>query len=96
MGRPVSLPSVCGDASYKMGNLDEGITAPIYRRILETNPLATLSAKTAGRNSTVPAAVRPTMYGIRQPQGIYKEGCDIFRKRMECALMMQAAMDEEN
>lgn len=29
-------------------------------------------------------------------RGVYKTGCDLFRKRLECALMMQAAFQDEN
>lgn len=29
-------------------------------------------------------------------QGIYAAGCELFRKRMECAIMLQAALAEEN
>ena len=29
-------------------------------------------------------------------QGVYETGCDLFRKRLECALMMQAAFQDEN
>ena len=28
--------------------------------------------------------------------GVYRRGCDLFRKRMECALMVQAAIADEN
>ena len=28
-------------------------------------------------------------------RGIYEAGCELFRKRMECAIMLQAALAEE-
>lgn len=87
-----------GEKTYKMGSLDEGITRPdLQKEFLEINLFSHPECKDCwAKFYCSGGCAANNVRASGSLQGIYKEGCDIFRKRMECALMMQAAMDEEN
>lgn len=52
------------------------------------------SAATAGQGSIAPGGCAANAYhSTGSVRGIYEYGCDLFRKRMECALMVAAARE---
>lgn len=59
-------------------------------------PTRALSAPTVGQNCTAPVAVppMPTMHPA-SIRGVYKPGCELFRKRIECAIMMKVAEEQD-
>ena len=96
LGRPVSLPSVRGRGSLQAGRHLERRDQyePCGRNSAPAMPTPGRSATTAGRGSTAPAAVRPTpIHATGSIRGVYEAGCELFRKRMECAIMMKVAED---
>ena len=50
------------------------------------------NVQTAGQNYTAPDAY----HASGSIRGIYEPGCELFRKRIECAIMMQVAKEMEN
>ena len=53
------------------------------------------SVPIAGLSSGAPADVRQT-HATGKIEGVYDYGCDLFRKRIECAIMLKVAEDAEN
>ena len=47
---------------------------------------------TAGQGFTAPAAARRTLtHASGDINGVYEYGCELFRKRIECAIMLKIA-----
>ena len=64
------------------------------RNSAPATPTPAPTATTAGPGSTAPAAAQPT--ATTPPGsigGVYEYGCRLFKKRMECAIMLQAASE---
>ena len=53
------------------------------------------NAVTAGPDCTAAAARTNAYHATGDIRGVYEYGCELFKKRMECAIMMQIAMQEE-
>jgi uncharacterized protein len=94
LGRPVPLPPVRGrgalQAGQHLGRRDQRRRAG--RNSSAATPIPGRSARTAGRGCTAPAGARRTR--TTPPArcwGVYEYGCELFKKRIECALMMQVA-----
>ena len=87
-----------GDEKYRMGDIwngchQHGSAGRVQRT---ATPTPARSARTAGQSCTAPAAVRPTpTTPPAASPGVYEYGCELFRKRMECAIMIQVAQNQE-
>ncbi len=80
-----------GEEQYLMGNVDEGITKPeIQKNSADATFTQRKTAKTALHVSTAVADVRQ-MHTISREisNGNYDIGCELQRKRVECAIMIK-------
>ena len=80
-------------AKYSLGNIWDGDHERRRDRTSSApaTPTRVRSARTAGPGSTAPAAAPPTAYhATGSINGVYEYGCELFKKRIECAIMLQA------
>ena len=86
-----------GDSAYRIGTLKKGIVNHALREKFAAN---TLYSRQECRNcwaqlycagGCAANAVRAT----GSISGVYAYGCELFKKRIECALMLQACLQEE-
>ena len=83
-----------GDEAYRMGTVWEGVTNTGLRdRVCRLQRLhAGGMPRAAGPGSFAAGAARPTpTMPPASIEGVYEYGCELFKKRMECAIMIQAA-----
>ena len=86
-----------GDEAYLMGNVWEGITRP---DLCEEFKSCGLSSRPDCENCWAKlycagGCAANAYHATGDINGIYEYGCDLFRKRLESALMMQAALAAE-
>jgi uncharacterized protein len=82
-----------GDASYRLGDVWHGVTNPALR---DEFKLCNVYARPAcagcwARLYCSGGCAANALHATGDIHGIYEYGCDVFRKRIECALMMKAA-----
>lgn len=87
-----------GDEKFRLGDVWTGVTNTEIRRI---SPPATCtltpSAAIAGQDCTAPGGCAANAYhATGSVRGVYKEGCELFKKRMECAIMLEASKALDN
>lgn len=91
-----------GDPDYLMGNVWDGITRQdIYDEFKGCGLTARPDCENCWAKLYCAGGCAANAYhATGSIKGIYGYGCDLFRKRLECALMMQAALaaqrEEEN
>lgn len=68
-------------------------TLPFRMNSLPATSTPARNAATAGQNSIARALRRKRLHSTGSVKGIYKYGCDLFRKRMECAIAVAVARE---
>ncbi len=86
-----------GDPKYSMGNVWDGITNTALRDEFKLcNAYARSACKDCWAKLYCSGGCAANAYHAEGSiKGIYEYGCKLFKKRMECAIMMQAAQAEE-
>ncbi|MBR5111884.1 MAG: SPASM domain-containing protein, partial [Clostridia bacterium] len=86
-----------GDKKYLMGNVWDGVTNTAIRdEFAKCNVYAREECKDCWARLYCSGGCAANSYhATGSITGIYKYGCELFRKRMECAIMMEVAKSEE-
>ena len=86
-----------GDPKYSMGNVWDGVTNTALRDEFKLcNAYARPACKDCWAKLYCSGGCAANAYHAEGSiRGIYEYGCKLFKKRMECAIMMQAAQAEE-
>ncbi len=88
-----------GEDKYKLGSVFEGITnTEAQNEFAECNVYSREECRDCWARLYCSGGCAANAYhATGSVKGIYKYGCDLFRKRMECAIMLEAAksLDEE-
>lgn len=87
-----------GDPNYSMGNVWDGVTNhAMQARFQACNVYAKEECKTCWAKLYCSGGCAANAYhATGSINGIYEYGCHLFRKRMECAIMIQAAQQLDN
>jgi len=85
-----------GDANYSMGNVFKGVTNPELRdRFKACNVYARPECRSCWAQLYCSGGCAANSYhATGDIRGIYELGCELFKKRMECAIMIKAAEAE--
>ena len=86
-----------GDEQFKMGSLEEGVTRADLQEAFRQNTLQA-HPECAGCWAQLYCAggcAANACHATGSINGVYALGCELFKKRIECALMLQAALLEE-
>lgn len=85
-----------GDEKYKLGNIYEGITnTEIQSEFKKCNAYSREDCKDCWAKLYCAGGCAANSYhATGSVSGIYEYGCDLFKKRIECAIMMQIAYEE--
>ena len=83
-----------GDEKFLMGNVWEGVTHPEISERFGISPLATQEkCRTCWARLYCSGGCAANSYHTTGDlQGVYELGCELFKKRLECAIMMQVAL----
>jgi uncharacterized protein len=83
-----------GDEKFLMGNVWEGVTHPEISEQFAISPLATQEkCRTCWARLYCSGGCAANSYHTTGDlQGIYDLGCELFKKRLECAIMIQVAL----
>ena len=86
-----------GDTKYLLGNLDEGITnTEVQDEFKFCNAYARPDCKDCWAKLYCSGGCAANSYhATGKITGIYEYGCELFKKRMECAVMIQVAEAED-
>ena len=86
-----------GDTKYLLGNLDEGITnTQVQDEFKFCNAYARPDCKDCWAKLYCSGGCAANSYhATGKITGIYEYGCELFKKRMECAVMIQVAEAED-
>jgi uncharacterized protein len=86
-----------GDAAYSMGNIRDGVTNTELRdRFKGCNAYARSDCRDCWAKLYCSGGCAANAYhATGEITGTYEYGCKLFRKRMECAIMMKVAESEE-
>lgn len=86
-----------GDTKYLLGNLDEGITnKEIQDEFRHCNAYARPDCKDCWAKLYCSGGCAANSYhATGKITGIYEYGCELFKKRIECAVMIQVAEAED-
>lgn len=86
-----------GDPKYLLGNLDEGITnTEIQDEFRHCNAYARPDCKDCWAKLYCSGGCAANSYhATGKITGIYEYGCELFKKRIECAVMIQVAEAED-
>ena len=89
-----------GDEKYKLGDIFEGVTnKEIQKEFLSCNVYERKECKDCWARLYCSGGCAANAYhSTGSIKGIYKYGCELFKKRMECAIMLAVAneIDEED
>ncbi len=85
-----------GDEAYKMGNLKEGVVNLELQADFAANTLhAHKECKDCwAQLYCAGGCAANACHATGSINGVYSLGCELFKKRMECALMLQAALQD--
>ena len=85
-----------GDEKYKLGNIFDGVTNhEIQNKFKECNAYSRPDCKDCWAKLYCAGGCAANSYhATGDISGIYKYGCELFKKRIECAIMMQIALEE--
>ena len=88
-----------GEEKYLLGNIYEGVTnKAAQREFAECNVYAREECRTCWARLYCSGGCAANAYhATGSVKGVYKKGCELFKKRMECAIMLEIAkgMSEE-
>ncbi|MCR5329883.1 MAG: thioether cross-link-forming SCIFF peptide maturase [Lachnospiraceae bacterium] len=86
-----------GEESYKLGNIWDGITNEALRcDFKDCNVYARKECKDCwAKLYCSGGCFANAFHASGSIKGIYEQGCELFRKRMECAIMLQVAKQTE-
>ena len=88
-----------GEEKYKLGNVFEGVSnTEAQEEFAECNVYSREECRDCWARLYCSGGCAANAYhATGSVKGIYKYGCDLFKKRMECAIMLEAAkaLDEE-
>lgn len=86
-----------GDPKYSLGNIYDGVTnTEIQNEFKLCNAYAREDCKNCWAKLYCSGGCAANAYhATGSISGIYKYGCELFKKRMECAIMMKVAQAEE-
>ena len=86
-----------GEEKYKLGNIWDGVTNESVRNEFRScNVYARPECKDCWAKLYCSGGCAANAYhATGSIKGIYEYGCELFRKRMECAIMLQAAKETE-
>lgn len=87
-----------GDEKYSLGNIWDGVTRPeVQDQFRSCNAYAREECKDCWAQLYCSGGCAANAYhATGSVNGIYRYGCELFKKRIECAVMMQVAEAEEN
>ncbi|MBQ6646779.1 MAG: thioether cross-link-forming SCIFF peptide maturase [Clostridia bacterium] len=82
-----------GEESFRLGNVWDGVTAPAVREeFAACNVYSRPECRDCWAKLYCSGGCAANAYhATGSVQGVYKYGCELFRKRMECAIMLEAA-----
>ena len=82
-----------GEEKYKMGDIWEGVTKEDIRNEFKMcNAYAKPECKDCWAKLYCSGGCAANAYhSTGSVKGIYEDGCKLFKKRMECAIMLEAA-----
>ena len=82
-----------GDEAFKLGDIYSGVTNPsVQNSFAECNVYAREECKDCWARLYCSGGCAANAYhSTGSVKGIYKQGCELFKKRMECAIMVQIA-----
>ena len=86
-----------GDTAYSLGNVFEGILHPeVQDKFRTCNAYSRPECKDCWARLYCSGGCAANSYhATGDVNGVYKYGCELFKKRIECAIMMQVAEGEE-
>ena len=86
-----------GDDKYKLGDIYNGVdNFEVQNEFKLCNAYAREECKTCWARLYCSGGCAANAYhATGSISGVYKYGCELFKKRMECAIMMKAAQAEE-
>lgn len=86
-----------GDESFRLGDIYSGVTnTEVQHRFAECNVYARPECSSCWAKLYCSGGCAANAYhATGSVKGIYKQGCELFRKRMECAIMLAAARGSE-
>ncbi len=87
-----------GDEKFKLGNLWDGVTAPeVQKEFAGCNVYSRKECDECWAKLYCSGGCAANAYhATGSVNGIYENGCELFRKRMECAIMLEASKAVEN
>ena len=87
-----------GDNQFKLGNIYDGITAPqVLEQFKQCNVYAHRECKDCFAKLYCSGGCAANAYHTTgSVNGVYEFGCELHRKRIECAIMLKVAQAEEN
>ncbi len=89
-----------GEEKYRMGNVWEGVTnTALWEEFRACNVYAREECRDCwARLYCSGGCAANALHATGSIRGVYRAGCELFKKRIECAIMMQAAeqLQEEN
>ncbi|MBE6790744.1 MAG: thioether cross-link-forming SCIFF peptide maturase [Ruminococcaceae bacterium] len=82
-----------GDDKYKLGNIYDGVTNTVIQdEFMECNVYTRPECADCWAKLYCSGGCAANAYhATGSVKGVYSYGCDLFRKRMECAIMLEAA-----
>ena len=82
-----------GEEAYKLGNVYEGVTNPdVQAEFAGCNVYARPEGRDCWARLYCSGGCAANAYhATGSVRGVYKPGCELFKKRMECAIMVQVA-----
>lgn len=84
-----------GDEQYKMGDIWSGVTnIELQKRFAECNVYARPECRDCwARFYCAGGCAANAYHATGSIKGVYKEGCELFRRRVECAIAVQVAKE---
>ena len=86
-----------GEEKYKLGDVWNGVTNTDLREEFRSlTPMPAPNAPTAGQSFHCSGGCAANaMHATGSIRGVYEPGCELFRKRIECAIMMKVAEEAD-